>query len=186
MKQEEALQTLGDYHIVYRHDDGDLTVRSDSEMYVVTTEGQVFKEVKMPLTDQEIREISTRVADEVIAKIPSGLMVHIMEHEVLGSGRVIDPARARATGCKCFEFEGEEYCWSPGVLGLISSKKNPEQLEEYCVVGKEPAGAGAQQRFAEIKGAISEAHQEWRRNGEGLPSWWEKVGKKLAEKGITL
>lgn len=139
------------------------------------------------MTEQEIREIADKVADEVISRRePPGLIVHIMEHEVLGAGRVIDPDRARATGCKCFEFEGEEYCWSSGILGLISSKKNPEQLQEFCVIGKEPAGAGAQRRFAEIKGAISEAQREYEQEGGGVPGWWNKVGEKLAEKGITL
>ena len=142
----------------------------------------------MPLTDEEAREIGKIVADEVIDRVygVTDLAFHIMEHEATGAGRILEPARARATGCKCFRFDEEEYCWSPGVLGLMSSKKNPEQIEEFCVLGKVPAGAGAQKRFRELRGAIHEAQEEWERKGEGLPGWWRQVGEKLAEKGIEL
>ena len=71
-------------------------------------------------------------------------------------------------------------------MGLISSKKNPEQLKEFCALGKEPAGAGAQKRFTEIKGAVSEAHEEWKKEDSGLPGWWSKVGEKMEARGIEL
>lgn len=142
------------------------------------------------MTDEEMERIASGIARRVIEELqterPVGLIVHIMEHQATGEGRILDPARARATGCKCFAFDEEEYCWTPGVLGLMSSKKNPEQIEEFCVLGKEPAGAGAQKRFRELKGAIHEAHEEWERKGEGLPGWWRQVGEKLAEKRIEL
>lgn len=140
----------------------------------------------MELTERDIKEIAQKTADEVLARTPSTLIIHIMEHEVVGSGRVIDAAKAKATGCRCFDFEGEEYCWSEGILGLISSKKNPDQLQEFCVLGKEPAGDGAQKRFGEIKGAISEAHDEWKKEDSGLPGWWAKVGEKLEARGIEV
>jgi len=34
--------------IIYRHDDGDLTVEHKGTEYVVTTEGQVFREINPP------------------------------------------------------------------------------------------------------------------------------------------
>jgi hypothetical protein len=119
-------------------------------------------------------------------KEPDDLAFHVAEHEVMGGGIVVDEARARATPCKGFEFEGETYAWSPGIVGLISSKKNPEQLREFCALGIIPAGAGAQERFRKLKGAIGEAHAEWKKKGEGLKGWWETVGKTLREKGIEL
>jgi len=144
----------------------------------------------MAISREEINDIATKVADEVMGRLrerePAGLVVHVLEHEATGQGRVINPARARATPCKCFEFEGEKYAWSPGVLGLISSKKNPEQYKEFCALGCEPAGAGAAKRFREIKGAIGAAHREWQEKGDGLPDWWRQVGIKLQEKGIEL
>jgi len=141
-----------------------------------------------PMTKEEIQEIATRTADEVIERIQGvpELGLHIAEHEAVGSARVIDTAKAQNPDipCKCFAFEEGQYCWKPGYLGLISSKKNPEQMAT-CVVTV-PASPGAQKRFAELKGAMSEAHQEYEKEGGGLPGWWEKTGQKLAEKGIAL
>lgn len=39
-----ALNRLGAYDVVHVHDDGDLTVRSHDELYVVTTDGKVFEQ----------------------------------------------------------------------------------------------------------------------------------------------
>ncbi|MBW2560501.1 MAG: hypothetical protein JRE40_06555 [Deltaproteobacteria bacterium] len=142
----------------------------------------------MPLTKEEIKQIASRTADEVMARLHGApdLAFHIAEHEVLAGALVVNEAVARATPCKGFTFEGEIYAWSPGCVGLISSKKNPEQLREFCALGIEPAGAGAQERFKRLKGAISEAHKEWEERGEGLKGWWQTVAKTLAEKGIEL
>jgi len=142
----------------------------------------------MGLTEQEIKEIAQKTADEVLSRMPSTLILHIMEHEVIGGGRVIDEAKAVATPCKCFTMEddGFEACWSPGILGLMTSQKNPEQIAKYCALGKEPGGEGAQKRFTEIRSAISEAHEEWKKEDSGLAGWWEKVGEKLEARGIEL
>jgi len=43
-KRTEALKKLKGYEVVEVHDDGDLTVRSQGKLYVVTTEGQVFEQ----------------------------------------------------------------------------------------------------------------------------------------------
>jgi hypothetical protein len=44
--QDEALKKLGQHEVVKRHDDGDLTVKGqDNCLYVVTTEGESFREV---------------------------------------------------------------------------------------------------------------------------------------------
>lgn len=139
------------------------------------------------MTEQEKEELAEDIATRVSEKLEHPtLTVHIFEHEAIGHGLVLDPAKARATGYKTFEYEGEKYAWSPGVLGLMSSKKNPEQLAEFCAKGEEPAGAGAAKRFAEIKGVASEAHKQWEEKGGGLPGWWEEIGKKASEAGVTL
>lgn len=142
----------------------------------------------MPLTKEEISQIATRTADEVMERVYGvpDLTFHIAEHEAVGGGLVVNESLARATPCKGFTFNTETYAWSPGVVGLISSKKNPEQLRDFCALGIEPAGVGAQERFRKLKGAIGEAHKEWEEKGEGLKSWWQIVGKKLEEKGIEL
>lgn len=136
------------------------------------------------MTDQEIKQLADVIVVRLNEAHPKELVVHILEHEVLGGGRVVDARRARATPCTCFQYEGEEYCWSPGVLGLISSKKNPEQITEFCALGKYPGGEGAKKRFAEIKSAVGEAHREWQAEGGGLESWWDRIAKKMKEKGL--
>jgi len=114
------------------------------------------------------------------------LLLDVLEHQAVGSGRVIDPARAEATPCTGFTFDSETYAWSPGILGLISSKKNPEQLERYCALGIEPSGGSLVDRFQKIKGAVQEAHQEWEKSGDGLPEWWDAVAKSLEKHKIEL
>lgn len=145
------------------------------------------------MTTQEMEQLSTMVAD----KIKEGkfaedtgtaiLILHSLEHQATGAGRVIDAAKAKATPCKCFSYDTDKVaCWSEGVLGLMTSEKNPEQIAQFCAMGKIPAGDGAKQRFKQVREAITEAHKEWEAEGGDLKKWWEKTGEKLEEKGIEL
>ena len=47
-KRTGALNKLGVYDVVHVHDDGDLTVRSRDKLYVVTTDGEVFRQELNP------------------------------------------------------------------------------------------------------------------------------------------
>lgn len=115
------------------------------------------------------------------------LILHSLEHQATGAGRVIDAAKAKATPCKCFSYDTDKVaCWSEGVLGLMTSEKNPEQIAQFCAMGKIPAGDGAKQRFKQVREAITEAHKEWEAEGGDLKKWWEKTGEKLEEKGIEI
>ncbi len=126
---------------------------------------------------QEIREMVDRAED---------MAIHILEHEACGDAKIIDRVKAENPDipCKCFSFEENEYCWKSGLLGLISSKKNPEQIS-LCKI-KLPASEGAQRRFTKIKGAIGEGHKEWEKGGGDLKEWWEQVGKTFKQKGIEV
>jgi hypothetical protein len=139
-------------------------------------------------TPVEIEEIASRVAEEVIERLQEvpDLAFHIAEHEATGNARIVDPAKAQNPDipCKCFSFEGEEYCWKAGMLGLISSKKNPEQMA-LCKI-KVPAGAGAAERFSKLKKAIGKAHEEWEKEEGDLKKWWQKAGEHLEKAGISL
>lgn len=142
----------------------------------------------MALSREEAIEIGRVIADEVIARvygIPE-LAFHIAEHEVTGHAIEVNPAKARDLNvpAKCFPYGGEEYCWKPGYVGLISSKKNPEQYATIKV--KEAAAPGAQERFARLKSAVGKAHAKWGKEGGGLEGWWKAVGETLAEKGLEL
>lgn len=44
-KRTAALARLGDYKILHIHDDGDLTVQSKGQNYVITIEGEMFREI---------------------------------------------------------------------------------------------------------------------------------------------
>jgi len=142
----------------------------------------------MALTREEAKEIGHIVAETVLGRfygIPE-VTFHIIEHEVAGHALMVDPVKAKdpTVPGKCFSYDKEEYCWKPGYLGLISSRKNPEQ--HATVVVKEPAGAGVAERFRKVKGAVTEAHKEWEKVGGGLRGWWQQVGEKLTEAGIEL
>lgn len=136
----------------------------------------------MEMTEERIEAIARRAAIEVVeeeiakAEVP----LHIAEHEATGHGLVVDEAKAEATPCKCFTFEGVKYAWSPGVLGLISEKKNPEQMAKYCKV-LIPVSDGLAKRFGRVKEAVGKAHEEWEKEGGNLARWWERVGPVLAK-----
>ena len=142
----------------------------------------------MPLTETEIQEIASKVAEQVVERLQEvpDLAFHIAEHEATGSARLIDPTRARDPNipCRCFSFEGEEYCWKPGYLGLISSKKNPEQMATCAI--KVPAGAGAAERFSKLKKAIGQAHKEWEEEKGDLKKWWQKTAENLEKAGLSI
>jgi hypothetical protein len=140
------------------------------------------------MRQEEIEQIAKMTAEEVMARVYGvpELAFHIAEYEATGHGIVVDRDLAERTPCKCFTYNTDEYAWSPGVVGLISKRKTPADFEAFCKAGKEPASPGAAERFKKLKGAISEAHEEWEKKGGGLPEWWAAVGKTLAEKGIAL
>lgn len=139
------------------------------------------------MTPQEIDNLADIIAQKVADDIDgTRLVIHIMEHEVTGAGRVIDDAKARTTPCKCVSYEGELYCHSEGILGLISSKKNPEQIAQYCAVGKIMKPDGLKTRFAQIKEAISRAHKKWEKGEGGLVEWWDAVAEEMVAAKISL
>lgn len=132
------------------------------------------------LTESRIEEIARSAAREVVEeeRAKGELPFHIAEHEATGSGLVVDELKAEATPCKAFTFEGARYGWSPGVVGLISEKRNPDQFARFCKTCI-PVSDGVARRFARVKEAVGKAHKEWEREGGGLPQWWEKVGPAL-------
>ena len=47
-KQELILNKFGMYKIIKRHDDGDLTLEYKNSLYVLDTNGKIFKEIIGP------------------------------------------------------------------------------------------------------------------------------------------
>ncbi|GAJ18758.1 unnamed protein product, partial [marine sediment metagenome] len=126
-----------------------LDIMEDEVLIEPTTRKEVGKEY-LEVAEPPIRAKITNLEPDHIkrdeeakeANANKELLLDILEHEATGSGLVLNPARAEATSCKGFTYDKETYAWSPGVLGLISSKKNPEQLKQFCALGIEPAGEG--------------------------------------------
>ena len=129
-----------------------------------------------------VEEKSDRMAEITV----KGLALDMLEHEAVGSGRVVDPWRARGTPCTCFIYDSDRYAWSEGVIGLISEKKTPQQFKEVCALGCVPSGAVMQKRFDKMKKAIAEAKEEWKEKGDGVAGWWRSVGDAFEKHGIEV
>jgi len=112
------------------------------------------------------------------------ILLDVLEHVERGGGLVVHPEVARKTPCRCFEYEGETYCWSPGVIGLISGKKEPHLIEEFCKI-RVPADPGLKHRFLTFTQAVKEAKKEYEKEGGGVGKWWEKLGEAFEKRGIT-
>ena len=143
----------------------------------------------MAITDRDIERIADKLAEHMKQEAVRNkeLLLDILEHTVTGGGRIVDPARARATPCTCFTYgDGKEACWSPGVLGLMTSEKNPEQIAEFCGAGKRYDGSGVRARFEKVKTAVEDAHQKWEKSGGGLREWWDLMAKSLEQHKVSL
>lgn len=140
------------------------------------------------VSEMEVNGFKVRTTVEKIAEAEKSkeLLLDILEEQALGGGRVINAARAAATPCKCYKIDTDEMCFSPGIIGSISSKKNPEQIREYCAVGKEYLLDGMQRRINEFRKAVSEAHERWKGRNGTLPEWWEEISRSMKEHKIEL
>jgi len=149
------------------------------------------------MNPEEIDQVANKVAAKILNEVSSsvldpqgrGMLLHFTEHELAGGGLVLNPEKARATPCKCFTYDGREYCFSPGILGMISSEKNPEQMAEYCQLGKtSEVSPGARERFETFAEAAREAHKEIEEipPGEKLEPWFRAMGKQLKLRGIEI
>ena len=121
-----------------------------------------------PMTEEEIDKVANEVAAKVLEEVSSeildpadrGMLLHFSEHAIEGAGLVVNEARARATPCNCFSYKGRDYCFSKGIIGMMSSTENPEQIAEYCKVGKTyEVKPGIKERFEKFAGAAEEAHK---------------------------
>ena len=150
-----------------------------------------------PMTPEEIDQVATKVAAKVLEETaPSvldpagrGLLLHFTEHEIEGAGLVVNEARARATPCNCFTYNAREYCFSKGIIGMMSSEENPEQIAEFCAVGKSyEVKPGIKERFERFAGAAEAAHKkiEGIPKGERLVPWFGAMSEELEKRGVEV
>jgi len=151
----------------------------------------------MTITPEEIDQVASKVAVKVLDEITPtildpagrGLLLQFTEHEIEGAGLVVNEERARATPCRVFTYKGREYAFSPGVIGLISGEKNPEQMEAYCKVGKTyEVKPGIKERFETFASAAEEAHEKIEEipKGERLVPWLTAMGEELEKRGVEV
>jgi len=99
-------------------------------------------------------------------------------------GIVINEERAKATPCKCFTYKGKDYCYSPGIIGMLEAG----QVPTYCPTKAYEVRPGIKQRFEEFAEAAEAAHKKIEEipKGERLVPWLTEMGKELRAKGIEV
>ena len=99
-------------------------------------------------------------------------------------GVVINEERAEATPCKCFSYKGKDYCYSPGIIGMLEEG----QVSTYCPSKEYEVRSGIKQRFEEFAEAAEAAHQKIEQipKGERLMPWLTEMGRELKARGIEL
>ena len=99
-------------------------------------------------------------------------------------GIVIDEERAKASPCKCFTYKGRDYCYSPGVIGMLEAG----QVPTYCPTREYEVRPGIKQRFEEFSEAAEAAHKKIEEipKGERLVPWLTEMGKELRARGVEV
>jgi len=150
-----------------------------------------------PMTPDEIDQVASKVAAKVLNEVSPGvldpagrgMLLHFTEHEIEGAGLVVNEARAKASPCNCFTYNKREYCFSPGVIGMMSSAENPEQITEYCEAGKTyEVKPGIKERFESFAEAAEEAHKKIEKipKGERLAPWLSTMSEELGKRGLEV
>ena len=99
-------------------------------------------------------------------------------------GIVINEERAKASPCKCFTYKGKDYCYSPGIIGMLEAG----QVPLYCSAKEYEVRPGIKQRFEEFAEAAEAAHKRIEEipKGERLVPWLTEMGKELRARGIEV
>lgn len=153
-----------------------------------------------PLTEDRIDEIARRVAREEIekAKFDSDLLLSLAVESTGSPALIINEERAIAAPCKCLKYDEEVFCWTRGAIGLISSKKTPEDLAKYCPEEKrmwEWAGEmgtnanGMLERFKSFREAAHRAQERYYEIPEQerlWTDWLRLMGQELEKVGIEV
>jgi hypothetical protein len=99
-------------------------------------------------------------------------------------GIIINEERAKASPCKCFTYKGRDYCYSPGVIGMLEAG----QVPTYCPTKTYEVRPGIKQRFEEFAEAAETAHERIEEipKGERLIPWLTEMGKELRARGVEV
>lgn len=141
----------------------------------------------MPLSNEEITEIATRTADEVIERIRErehdSLMLHSIPYSEGSPGIVVDEALAKTTPCQCLEYRpGKKLCFSKGIIGALSD----EQETIYCPTTVPLESPGLERRMESWMRAVGTCKAEIAGipKGERLEPWLSCMSRELAARGV--
>lgn len=141
----------------------------------------------MPLTKDEINQIASRTADEIMERIRQqerdSLLLNSIPYAYGSPGIVVDEATARATPCRCVEYKPEKFlCWSPGVVGALTD----EQEKLYCPTTEKIERPGIVERMRNWQEAVDICKAEIAEiaKGERLEPWLSCMSRELAAREV--
>ncbi len=141
----------------------------------------------MALSREEISQIATRTADEVMERVRErerdSLMLHSTPYAYGSPGIVVDETMAKATPCRCIEYRpGKKLCFSKGIIGALSD----EQEKIYCPTTVPLESPGLERRLKGWMESVETCKAEIAEipKGERLEPWLSCMSRELAAKGI--
>jgi len=141
----------------------------------------------MALTKEEITALATKCAEEVLERVGEqdhdSLMLQSIPYAYGSPGIVVNEAVAKASPCRCFEYEpGKRLCFSKGIVGALSD----EQEKLYCPTVEKIESPGLERRLKGWMGAVKvcKAEIEPIPKGERLGPWLGCMSRELTARGI--
>lgn len=140
-----------------------------------------------PMTKEEIRQIATVTADEVMDRVRErerdSLLLHSIGYAYGSPGIVVDEVLAKATPCRCIEYRpGKKLCFSKGIVGALSN----EQEKIYCPTTIPLESPGLERRLKGWMESVETCKAEIAEipKGERLAPWLGCMSRELRARGI--
>lgn len=141
----------------------------------------------MAISREEIDEIATRTADEVMERIRErehdSLLLNSIPYAYGSPGIVVDETLAKATPCRYIEYKpGKRLAFSKGIVGALSD----EQEEIYCPEWIKLNSPGMERRLANWMESVDTCKAEIAEipKGERLEPWLSCMSRELKTVGI--
>ncbi len=141
----------------------------------------------MPLSNEEITEIATKTADEVMERIRErehdSLLLNSVPYAFGSPGIVVNEALAMATPCRCLEYRpGKKLSFSKGIIGALSD----EQEKIYCPTTVPLESPGLERRLESWMESVETCKAEIAEipKGERLEPWLSCMSRELAAHGV--
>ncbi len=143
----------------------------------------------MAISREEIEQIATRTADEVMERVRErehdSLMLHSVVYAYGSPGIVVDEPLAKASPCRCIEYRpGKKLCFSKGIIGALSD----DQEKIYCPTTVPLESPGLERRMESWMESVETCKAEIAEipKGERLEPWLTCMSRELATKEIRV